>query len=320
MDEIRLAFIGVNDWATHYHLPTLTQLRVAQNVKVCGIWNRTKAKAIDAAQRYGISNVYESLDDAANDPAVHGFVVVIHQSVVGSVIERILPRQIPFLCEKPPGNDTRESRGLAQRVDVPNVVAFNRRYSPMNQRYKEMVDCIRDVYFAECHFYRNERLYKNFVVATGIHGINYLEFLFGEIAHIRTEKWPNPGKDTFLWVSSIRFASGMRGLIKFFPCSGSSVERYEVHSRDWSAYFNSPQHFTTDIPGRIILYKEAKIEQVIEGSSGEDPLVESGYINIYTDFLKTIRGNSPTVSNFANSWRSMAVAESIEKGVPLPQQ
>ena len=319
MSTIKLGLIGASKWAELYHIPAIKALQHEENVRIVGVWNRTRATAVSTAQKYGIEKVYSTLDIAVNDPCLDGFIVTIHQSMVGAVIEKVVKRGIPFLTEKPPGNDAAEAKRIAHQVAVSNVVAFNRRYCPLNQRFKEIVDQMGNVYFTECHFYRHERLYKNFVIATGIHGINYLEFLFGEIVNLQTERWPNPQNDTFLWVSSICFASGVKGIIKFFPCSGSSIERYEVHSNNTSAYLKSAQHFTTDAPGEIVVYKKMEPERIIESPQNELPLAGSGYLNLYKDFLRAVRRNTPTLSNFGNAWRSMVVAESIEKGEPLPQ-
>jgi predicted dehydrogenase len=318
MSTIKLGLIGASKWAELYHIPAVKALEREEKVSIVGVWNRTPATAVSTAQKYGIEKVYSTLDIAVNDPCLDGFIVAIHQSVVGAVIAKVLKRGLPFLTEKPPGNDAAEATRLARQVTVPNVVAFNRRYCPLNQQFKEIVDRMKNVYFTECHFYRHERLYKDFVIATGIHGVNYLEFLFGEIVNLQTERWPNPENDTFLWVSSIQFASGVKGIIKFFPCSGASIERFEVHSKNTSAYLKSAQHFTTDIPGKIVVYKKMELESIIESPQNEPPLVGSGYVNLYKDFLGAVRRNTPTLSNFGNAWRSMVVAESIEKGVPLP--
>jgi len=41
----------------------------------------------------------------------------------------------------------------------------------------------------------------------------------------------------------------LRGILKFLPSSGSSVERYEAHCSTTSTYLYSPQTYTSDYPG-----------------------------------------------------------------------
>jgi predicted dehydrogenase len=140
-----------------------------------------------------------------------------------------------------------------------------------------------------------------------------MEYLLGQIQSGSTEKWKNPQNDTYIWVSQIVFKSGVKGVMKFFPCCGSSVERYEVHSNDISAYLFSPQHYTEDYPGQIIIHKNSKVHRIIEGDKKDDPLVVSGFVGEYVDFFDAIPGGRATISNFKNSSHSMKIAEAVEK-------
>jgi predicted dehydrogenase len=203
-------------------------------------------------------------------------------------------------------------------VTVSNVVAFNRRYNPLNQQFKRVVEQMSQVYYAECQFYRNRRYYQDFITATGIHGINYMEYLFGPIETVTTDKWKNPVNETHIWVNRVSFASGINGLLKFFPCSGANLERYEVHSNDTSAYLYSPQAYTEDIPGQIMVYEESKLQPVIRGNEDEDPLMTLGFVSEYSDFFEACMQNTPTISNFQNACHSMRIAEAIETGNDIP--
>ena len=315
---INLAVIGAGEWAQLYHLPVLKYLQKEYSLQITGIWNRTTEKAQTAARKFGIQRVYASLDDLLHDSDVNCVAIIIHAGALKDVLDKVVARNLPVLTEKPPGRNYDEAKAFSQSVTVKNVVAFNRRYTPLNQQFKKIVRQMKSIYFAECHFYRNQRHYADFITETGIHGINYMEYLLGQVQTVSTEKWKNPENDTNIWISRMVFESGVKGLMKFFPCSGSSVERYEVHSNDISAYLHSPQHYTQDIPGRIIVHQNSKVHQIIEGSLDEDPLVVSGFVGEYSDFFDAILHNKATVSNFQNACHSMKLAEAIEKGEDVP--
>jgi predicted dehydrogenase len=313
-NTINLAVIGAGEWAQLYHLPAIKYLQKEHSLQITGIWNRTAEKAQTAARRFGIPRVYAGLDDMLADQDINCFAVVVHADALKDVLDKVLVRNLPVLTEKPPGKNYEEAEAFSQAVKVTNVVAFNRRYTPLNQQFKQIVRQMPGLYFAECHFYRHQRYIADFITETGIHAINYMEYLLGRARTVSTEKWKNPENDTNIWISRIVFESGVKGVIKFFPCSGSSVERYEVHSNDISAYLHSPQHYTEDIPGRIIVHKNSKVHQIIEGSEADDPLVVSGFVGEYRDFFDAILHNKATVSNFQNASHSMQLAEAIEKG------
>ncbi len=317
MRQINLALIGASEWAQCYHLPAIKYLESRYSLHITGIWNRTTRKAVEMAQRFQIKKIYNTLNDVLDDRDITCFSVVMHPSALMEILPKLLTRNLPILCEKPPGQTFEETKALSSMVTGANVVAFNRRYNPMNQQFKQIVDGMRQIYYAECQFYRNNRHYQNFITATGIHGINYMEYLFGPIETVTTDKWKNPVHDTNIWVSQVTFSSGVRGLMKFFPCSGTSLERYEVHSNDISAYLHSPQSYTEDSPGQVIVYEKSKLQQVIRGDEDENPLIAFGFVDEYIDFFEACLHNRATISNFQNVCNSMKIAESIEKGIDI---
>ena len=312
---INLAVIGAGKWAQLYHLPTIKYLQKQYPLHITGIWNRTIEKAKAASQKFGIKRVYTSLEELLFDTEIHCVAIVIHASALKDILDKVQNRNLPILIEKPPGRNYEEAKTFADTVKATNVVAFNRRYTPLNQQFRQIAQQMQHIYFTECHFYRNERHYEDFITETGIHAINYMEYLLGQIRQVSTEKWKNPKNGTNIWVSKVVFESGVKGLMKFFPCSGSSIERYEVHSNELAAYLYSPQHYTQDYPGRIIVHKNSKVQQVIEGDKDDDPLVVSGFVGEYIDFFEAILNNKPTVSNFKNASCSMRFAEAIQNGV-----
>ena len=345
---LNLAVVGASDWAATYHLPALKLLEGLSDTKrapgasprgepptavkapaggvappvsggvppirVCGIWNRTALRAESAARRFDILRVYRSLQELLEDEQVDCFVVLVNPKVLPEIVAELLPRRLPLFTEKSPGWSCHQARVLAEAVTVTNVVGFNRRYMPLNRRFKSIVDDLAAPYFVECHFYRHERLCSEFIIETGVHGINFLEYLCGPIAEVRTDRRRNPRNGTYVWECRLDFASGLRAFAKFLPCCGSSIERFEVHGNESSVYLHSPQTYSSDYPGRILVHQGGREAQTIEGSSEAGVLVNSGFIDEYLDFFEGIASGRATLSNFQNAWSTMAVAEAIERG------
>ena len=92
------------------------------------------------------------------------------------------------------------------------------------------------------------------------------------------------------------FASGVRAVLKFFPCCGSSVERYEVHGQERSLYLHVPMEYTTDHPGRIIVHRNGKVEQEIDDDS-RGVLAAEGFLDEYLEFFAAVAQGSATASS-----------------------
>lgn len=316
-NSLRVAVIGAGDWAQQYHFPALALLASEGAVTIAGVWNRTAATAERVARQFSIGRVYRSLEEVLTDAQLDCFVVLVNSNVLAETVGRLLVRGLPIFTEKPPGATYQEALMLAERVTVPNLVAFNRRYMPINRRFKELADAIEGVYFAECHFYRNERLYDHFVRETGVHGINYMEYLCGPIRELHTETGRIARNGSQFWISSVTFESGTRGVFKFFPCCGSSIERYEVHGQETSIYLHCPQSYTSDHPGRIEVHKSGHVDSIIYDAEEEEDLLSMGIVDEYREFFAAVLHGSGTASNFANACNTMKVAEAIEAGTPL---
>jgi len=327
--RLNVAVIGASEWATTYHLPALKLLEAQPagaappglpagatlpTVRLHGIWNRTAPRAEAAARRFAIPRLYRDLAELVDDPQVDCFVVLVNPKSLPEVVAPLLPRGLPLFTEKSPGWSYRQARELAEAVKVTNVVGFNRRYMPLNRRFKEIVEGMAAPHAVECRFYRHERLCEEFMIETGVHGINYLEYLCGPLAGVRTDRRRNPGNGTYLWECALEFASGLRGLASFLPCSGSSIERFEVHSNELSAYLHSPQTYSSDYPGLIILHRGGKEAQTIPGRADDGELVNAGFLGEYLDFFEAVCTGRQTVSNFDNACSTMRAVEAIEAG------
>ena len=316
--KINLALVGAGKWASEYHLTALHSKALQHRFNLCGIWNRTRSKAQRAAKKWGILHVYANLDELLQDPKIDAVSVVVNRRAVGTILRRLSRRNLPILCEKPPGKNSREAKRLATLVNPNSVVAFNRRYSPINQKFKSLVDKLESIHLVECHFLRRHRDDQEFVTETGVHGINFLEYLLGPIRAVAADRWLSKEKNNYNWLARLTFDSGLRGLIKFLPAAGISLENIDVHGDDVSLYLESQQHFTDTTDGRITICRNTKQNKLSRRSifvnREEDPLTRGGFVGEYLDFIAAIQKCTLPLSNFGNSWTSMRAAEIIEQG------
>ena len=314
--ELRLALIGAGEWVEKYHLPAIKRLSGQLNVSVTGIWNRTRSKAEKLAREFDLPKVYEDLQQVIDDREVSCLSVAVNSRAVGQILRTLAVRKLPLICEKPPGVDAAEARELAELITGTNVVAFNRRYMPLNQQFKKLASR-EQIEFIECSFYRRDRDEEKFITETGIHGINLLEYLFGEIARVEAERWKVAGTNTYNWLTHLRFSSGLRGLVKFFPFSGINLEKVEVNGRDVTAAVTVAHPLTDAREGFIRTERhDEKGESVVQvlDQKDLDPLRAGGFEGEYRDFFEAVWENRRTLSNFQNAWQSVMIAEAVQNG------
>ncbi len=314
---VNLAFIGTGSWARSKHFPALGYLLThpealrGVELRLQGLYSLERETARAVAAQYGFRRVYRSLDELLCDDVVDAIAVAVLPEATASVVIRVAARQLPLLSEKPPGVTLAEAQQLAERVNVPNLVAFNRRFAPLNNQFRDLVGTVPDIAFVEGHFLRYERHDPAFMVHTAIHWINFMEYVFGDIAEFSVEAFRSPSSATLNGITHIRFADGLKGLLKIIPCSGSEVERLEVHSTGQSVYFTGPYG---DEVGRITIERNGVREEVVPAIDPTTPeIVRIGIVGEYVEFLTAACAGGPVRSTFQNAVRGMHVAEAIQE-------
>jgi predicted dehydrogenase len=317
---IRLGFVGSGSWARRYHFPALAYLRDQPGkgfeLRLHGITSLDSAQARAVAAQVGFGCVYPDLDALLADPALDAIAVAVTPEAAHGVLERVSARRLPIFSEKPPGVSATQAAHLAQIIAAPNVVAFNRRYIPLNSRFKAIVDAMDDIYFVEGHFLRFQRPDVTFMIGTGIHWINFIEYVLGEIAEVEMERFRDPADAAWARVARLGFRCGLRGLLKVLPMTGSDLERLEVHSVTQSVYLEGPLWADS---GRIVIERgrerEVLLPQAALGEVGDTP-VSRGIVGEYQDFFSAILDGTPTRSTFQNAVNSMRIAELMEYSEP----
>ncbi|MFN2285973.1 MAG: Gfo/Idh/MocA family protein, partial [Anaerolineae bacterium] len=287
---VNLAFVGSGSWARKHHFPALDYVRTHAaerfDVRLRGIYSLEHAEAAAVAERYGFDCVYDSLNALIADKGVNAVAVAVSPEAVASVLERVVALGVPIFSEKPPGITKAQARHLSEIITVPNVLAFNRRFAPLNNVFKDIVDKMEHTYFVEGHFLRHNRLDETFMIGTGIHWINFMTYLFGDIVHVSVDRFPNPQNETWVRIAQVIFVGGLKGTLKFFPCSGSQMERVEVHNNVQSAYLDGP---LGDNPGKIVIESGTE-RQVIQPDAllAAPEIVRIGIVSEYEAFFETV--------------------------------
>ncbi|MCJ7737214.1 MAG: Gfo/Idh/MocA family oxidoreductase, partial [Anaerolineae bacterium] len=294
------------------------------DVRIAALCERDPEIASRVSREYGIRTVYSDVESFSMDETLDCYVVIIRPRALKPVLKTLVRRRAPIFTEKPPGFSADEAEALAGLIDVPNVVAFNRRYFPIVETFRQLLNELDGIYYVDCSFYRSERydsqLFSEgkgsnaspFVMGTGLHAINLLEYLFGEIASCRSTNVSVPTNATQAWLCDLDFASGLAGRLKMLPCTGSAVEWIEVHSQCRSLHLHHGMYGKIDYPGTIWVHEGGELTEIIHGDGELPRLVNVGFVGKYLEFFQAVAAGGPTRSNFRNAVNSIRVAEGIE--------
>jgi len=125
-----IVVIGAGGIVNDAHLPAYTKAKF----DVTGIFDVDRPRAQATAEKFGISIVFDSLDQAVNRRGV-AFDIAVPPEHTHSVLEQ-LPEQSIVLMQKPMGKDLADARRIRQTCRDRRLTAavnFQLRFSPMMQ-------------------------------------------------------------------------------------------------------------------------------------------------------------------------------------------
>jgi hypothetical protein len=172
-----------------------------------------------------------------------------------------------MLVEKPPGRSYREHLELADRVHV-STSSASTAAMPLNRRFREPAGTLTGAHYVGCRFHRHGRGAGRFIGETGIHGINFIEFVGGPICGVlpaAARRYRDLRR-----LAGVRDRDGGAGRVP--AAQRASVERYEVHGPE-SSLPREPDPYCSDAPGRIVVHHRGRPAAVIAGvdDPGREP-------------------------------------------------
>lgn len=315
----RIALIGAGKWMRSHHLPIVRRLEEQGALTIAGLYNRTVETARELSRQHGISRIYESLNELVSDESLDGVVVCVGREAVYRVLAQIAACPLPLLVEKPPGNSVEEATQLSEMIGDRAIVGFNRRFAPSVTRFRELLESSEPVLHMECQFTRRMRNDEHFVIESGIHGVDLIQWLSGPVAQVRVTASPQKAVSDIrsrvpYWDASLQFESGATAHMTFVPRAGFAGERYTAYAADRTIILDFGCHFC-DVTASRVRSCEASGETITYefGSCPRDPFLAEGFIHEYHAFLDLITHGAPSASTFSSACASLQICEEIEQ-------
>lgn len=314
----RICAIGCGDMATVGHGPAF-QKYARENPDVflaaCCDLDRNKAEAFQTA--FGFARAYTDIAEMLHRENPDAVSLMVPPAVTAVLTEMLLRAGIPVILEKPPGLNREETLRLmdiATQTGTPNQVAFNRRYMPMVQRFKQLRQGEKG-HFWQYDFYRYNRRDRDFST-TSIHGIDTLRFLT-EQPYRRVEFTYLPHRDAPELVPTIlldcEFADGSLGRISFIPGSGICAERCMMHGDNRLISASLPYHGirgSIDKAGSILIAEENQVV-LQETAPEEEFFVSNGFYGENAHFFDCIRAGIRPEGDIASGLQAVEIAQCI---------
>ena len=145
MKTLKLAFMGggLNSEVGYAHFSS-SQLDNRFQV-AAGVFSKDKKINKKTADYWGVTNVYDDLDDLIEKEHenVDAFVVLLPTPIHCEAVEKLLKRNIPVICEKPLGSSYEQIKSLKKIYDPKKhflVTTYNYSGYPLVRELRAMIE------------------------------------------------------------------------------------------------------------------------------------------------------------------------------------
>jgi len=321
--SFKICVIGCGGMAVSGHGPAYRKYaELHPDTELAGCCDIDEKRAISFQEKFGFHRYYTDFITMLEQETPDAVCVVVSEAATARVTMKVMEMGFPLITEKPPGLNSEECRQMiaaAEKFKVANQVAFNRRYTPLVRKLKQLLSEELDpgrIHYLRYDFFRVGRTDADFST-TAIHGIDTVRFLLGsdykEISFYYREL-PEIGPATANIFMDCRMESGVFARLDFCPVAGVTIERATINAHDHSIFLHLPVWKAFDVPGRLLYLErnEVKLDVTVqEICDGEEMFEEFGFYAENKSFFDDLRAGRHPQGDIKSGLQSVEVAECI---------
>ncbi len=246
MSKMRVGVIGAGRIAAGSHLPCLAAFDDVDLI-LCEV-DEQRLRLV--ADQYSIRETRTDYQAMLSHDGLDAVFVLTPPAVTYGVSRDCLAAGVPTLMEKPPGMSTAETRDLlrtARATGAKAMVAVNRRFQPMLNQARAMVErdgpiavIVAEFYHMSIPLYRSmgssEESLASVITPGSIHTVDLVRYLGGDVREVfaYADNYFDKQRDSF--TALIRFERGATALLNYNLTSPVRIEQVSFHGPNASAF------------------------------------------------------------------------------------
>ena len=236
----------------------------------------------------------------------------------------IMKKGYDIIMEKPPGKNKEEILLMMKAAEESGVnvrTAFNRRYTPLILKLKELLKKDENkMVNITYQMYRTRRYVEDFAT-TAIHAIDVVKNIVGsdyKDVTFNYQHLPEFGAKVKNIIMTATMENGVLAQITFMPAGGAIVERISVNTVENSYFVELPFWGNTDVPGKLTHVRRNEVCEVITGdtlSDSTDMFELSGFYDENRLFFEHIRSSDERICDLETAIQSVELEDALRNNV-----
>lgn len=311
---LSLALIGCGHHARTAHAPALAYYaaRHPGEIRLVAACDTQMEQARRFCAQFGFERAYADWEQMVDTERPDGVLAILPVPLIVEHSTRLLERGIPLVIEKPPGATRQEACALAEaarRTGTTHMVSVNRRFVPRLNRAIAWANEQGPLQYARCSMLRDRRVEEDFAYSTGIHTIDALRHIAGNVTGWRLQTRHRAPLSARWHLIDLEFASGAVGRLDMLPTAGSLTETYELTGENFRAELITRLPSGTESILRCWKNDNLLIEDQTPGD--EPACVTRGEYHELAEFVAAIRERRSTRPMVDDVLPSMELASAI---------
>ena len=319
----KICVIGCGAMAKSGHGPAFRKYaQEYENTLLAGCCDIKREAAEEFAVAFGFERAYADYKVMLDEIKPDAVSLLAPVALTSELAVSVLKLGYPLILEKPPGRNREEILAIERAANESGVsvrTAFNRRYTPLVQKLKELLgdEKIMNITY---QMYRRGRSEPDFST-TSIHAIDAVSFVGGagyKNVSITFQELPEAGENVANYYLTGELENGAVVQISLVPMGGSVAERISVNTEKATYFVELPFWKNCDSPGTLTRVEGAEITHKISGESLVDStemFEESGFYEENRSFFEHLRSGDDVINDIQSGIQSVEIADCIRKRI-----
>ena len=317
----KICVIGCGNMSTSGHGPSFKKYyEDYSDVCLAGCCDLDINKAEHYKEKFGFEKCYTDYEKMLEEIKPDVVSLICPVNFTKNLSISIMKKGYNIILEKPPGlnkNEIEEMIKVAEKSGVFVRTSFNRRYTPLILKLKELIKDKR-IFNITYQMYRSGRVDADFST-TAIHAIDVTKNIIGSdykkinFTYQELSDISNNVANIYL---HCEFENGVIGQITLVPMGGAVSERITVNTLSESYFVELPFWNNLDVPGRLRMVKAKELSEDILGDSLIDTgemFEESGFYEENRSFFELIRSGATPTCDLYTGIQSVEIANLIRE-------
>ena len=318
MKELTVGIIGGGGFFELVHAPALNLM---PGIKRKVLHRRDAEKAKVTCAKWGYDAFYQDFDEMCKKEKPDCILCVTPPNVTKDFAVRAITAGIPVMLEKPVARDfagLNEIKLAYEKYKTPHFVAYNRRHISILNEGKKYAEARGGLSHLAVDFFREDRTAPAALMGSGVHAIDALRYLCGDVAEIYTitSKTQYFDKKNISYSSLLTFESGISGVFNYNCRAGVCSERYGLFTENGTVFIELSNPGDIQYPKNLKIYEMLNLVKEVDFNRDLPKEQQTawhfnGIVDEQIYFLDCIRNKKKMEPDIYESIRTTRLAEAI---------